>query len=613
MRLIAFKATHFRCLHNTDWISISNLSILTGENDGGKSATLQALGVLLNPKGIPSPDDYSYAPIATGMQESDVREKDMTLWGRFELNDPESALLKAVWGIEDRVVEVKRVFQVGSSLPAYLLSAQTHSDKVFKKPLDEYTVPDLKTIATQFVIDLSGTKLKQEIVDAIRNWLNTQPKVSAEVIFPDSLVGYLPEIRIFSSETALDPESEIRKTLVTQFRSLIETDKYSGTISQIKKEIESDLNVGLEKLAPFVKQYSSDIEKVTIRPNFNFASGLATTELQLLRKDGRPILLHQSGAGQRRRCSLAVYEWSQEIFKNRDENSRHLIMAFDEPDTHLDYKSQRHIFDIIRRFAELPAMQVIVCTHSLNFIERVPINHIAHYCLNRDSRHTQIEVLSTTDHEMTDLFMYEISKNMGLRNSVMLHERCFLVIEGGTELTALPVLFYKKYGMPLQSAGVCLVNGEGNYGARMFVKFLNTNKRQVIFLVDTDAVSTSGLQKHFTPASFKSDGIDEATQVHYVGTKEFEDAFSDEVWARMSQAFYPKKSGTVWTIADFTALRAKPKFSKEVQSLISIEGGLSFEPPKPDLGYMLAQVVNVTEIPAAVAKCLEESYRLANL
>ena len=75
--------------------------------------------------------------------------------------------------------------------------------------------------------------------------------------------------------------------------------------------------------------------------------------------------------------------------------------------------------------------------------------------------------------------MYEISKNMGLRNCVMLHERCFLAIEGSTEMAALPVLCYKKFGMPLQSAGICLINGEGTLGARMLVKFreCKTNDR----------------------------------------------------------------------------------------------------------------------------------------
>jgi putative ATP-dependent endonuclease of OLD family len=611
MKLISFKVEHFRCLYRAEWIPFSELSIFTGENDGGKSTTLQALEVFLNPKKCPLHDDFSYTPVTADSPCDNTHETSISLWAKFDLRDSERTLLNDVWGINDKTVEVKRTFLDGTPSSPYLLIALTYDDEDFKQPLGVYTISQLKEIATKFSINLGTAKLKQEIIDEIKKWLTSQPKTPSEVKLPDDLVSCLPEIQIFSSETALDPESEIRRTLSTQFRSLIETEKYSGTISQIKKDVETDLNTGLDKLAPFVKQYSNDVEKVAIRPNFNFASGLTTTELQLLRKDGRPIPLQQSGAGQRRRFSLAVYEWSQEIFKNRDENSRQLIMAFDEPDTHLDYKSQRQIFDVIKRFAYLPAMQVVVCTHSLNFIERVPINQIVHYRLDQTNRQTMLEILATTDHETTELFMYEISKNMGLRNSVMLHERCFLAIEGPTEYAALPVLFYKVFDMPLQSAGICLINGENNYGARMLVKFLITNKRQVLFLVDTDAVTTDSIRKIFTPASFQKDGIDESKQVHYVGVKEFEDSFPDDIWLRMAQINFPKQSGESWTKSDFAAIRGNPKFSKALQELIQKEANVE-EPTKLELGFKLAQCINANEIPQAIMNCIEHAYGIAN-
>jgi predicted ATP-dependent endonuclease of OLD family len=612
MKLIAFKAEHFRCLYQTDWIPFSELSIFTGENDGGKSTTLYALEIFLSPRKIPNVDDYSYTTVTPENLNGNLRETEITLQGKFELNPSEIVLLQAVWGINSPIIEVKRIFKADTPTTPYMLLAEAYDDDSFKQPLDDYTVAQLRDIATRFSIDIGAARLKQEIVEAIRDWVNGQPKVIAEVRLPDSLISCLPEVQVFSSESALDPESEIRRTLNTQFKTLIGTDKYSGTISQITKDIETDLNAGLDKLAPYVKQYSGDVQSVSIRPNFNFASGLTTTELQLTRQDGRPILLQQSGAGQRRRFSLAIYEWSQEIFKNRDENSRQLIMAFDEPDTHLDYKAQRQIFDVINKFADLPAMQVIVCTHSLNFIERVPINRIVHYSIDQAIRHTKLEVLSLDDHETTDLFMYEISKNMGLRNSVMLHERCFLIIEGSTEMTALPVLFYKTYEMPLQSAGICLLNGENSYGARMLVKFLNAHKRQVLFLVDTDAITTDGVKKHFTPSSFQTDGIDETAQVHYIGVREFEDAFSDEIWVRMAQANYPKLSGRAWEISDFRSLRGNPKFSRDVQTLIQSEAGLGYEPPKSDLGYKLAQCIDKTEIPDVILECFDKAYKFAN-
>ena len=146
----------------------------------------------------------------------------------------------------------------------------------------------------------------------------------------------------------------------------------------------------------------------------------------------------------------------------------------------------------------------------------------------------------------------------------------------------------------------------------MLVKFLNANRRQVMFLVDKDSATSPSSKKLFTSDSFKIDGIDEATQVHYVGTKEVEDTFPDELWVRMADKEYPKSSGTPWTNADFSSLRLKDKFSKEVQDLIKTEAGLSRKPPKQELGYKLAQCIEAAETPREILDCLEKAFLLAN-
>ena len=115
---------------------------------------------------------------------------------------------------------------------------------------------------------------------------------------------------------------------------------------------------------------------------------------------------------------------------------------------------------------------------------------------------------------------------MGLRNSLLLYERCFLVVEGETEFATLPYLFRLKYGQPLQNAGIVLVNGKGNSTARKLTEVLVANGKQVVFLVDQDS-RMNGAAKQFTAESFARDGIDETRQVFYVGMCEFEDSFQN--------------------------------------------------------------------------------------
>jgi len=137
------------------------------------------------------------------------------------------------------------------------------------------------------------------------------------------------------------------------------------------------------------------------------------------------------------------------------------------PDTHLDYLSQRKVFEIIKKIAQQDGVNAIVCTHSLKLIDRIPLTDVIHFELEGGT--TRINAIEAESPELTELFLYQISDSMGLHNSVMLNERCFLVIEGLTEMGALPVLFRLRFGFSPQAADVRIVNGEGGVGVRFSV------------------------------------------------------------------------------------------------------------------------------------------------
>ena len=76
MQLLAFRVQHFRCLYDTDWIPFFDLTLFTGENDGGKSTTLAALCLFLDPRAAPTNEDFSFA--AAGASEG-TRESTMEM------------------------------------------------------------------------------------------------------------------------------------------------------------------------------------------------------------------------------------------------------------------------------------------------------------------------------------------------------------------------------------------------------------------------------------------------------------------------------------------------------------------------------------------------------
>ena len=307
----------------------------------------------------------------------------------------------------------------------------------------------------------------------------------------------------------------------------------------------------------------------------------------------------------RRQVTLAVYEWNSEVLRSRvAEETRPVVLAFDEPDLHLDYGSQRKLFDIIRGFTGF-GIQVVVATHSLNFVNRVPVNKLNHYSLDSSER-TEIEhVPSGPDAE--ELFLFQVGAGMGLENSLMFYERCFLVVEGATEMGALPSLFERHTGTTMWSEGIRLLNGKGNGGVRLFAKFLNQSRRNVVFLVDEDAKTQSGSERMFSGERLAADGFDIDGQVHFLGPREFEEAFADEVWAKVGRAFYPREGEVQWSAAEFEQMRQETE-RRFKDSLLR-----AFRTDPATLGVRLAQCVEFSsEIPDAIRTCFDRARQMAN-
>lgn len=594
-----FKARHFRCLYDTDWIPIHNLTVLIGENDGGKTATVDALDILLSGKS-PDAEDFSFVP---GSQEQ--REQEMVLEGKFTLEANDISLLQNLCRYSNDQLVIRRDFRPDFAGP-WKYGTMVHTDERLCVDLAGYKIDTLREIGEEHGIDLRGLRLKDDIVDAIETWLASQPLVEGYRELPRAARDLLPQIQVFRSAEALDPQREVDAVLRTVFTAEIGGETYRGSLREISAQIEATLNQHVARLTPVVQKYRPEIAEVRVDPHFDYSRGLATSRLQLIGQDNRPISLDKRGEGIKRQVTLAVYEWNSELLAARpDEGARPLVLAFDEPDSHLDYYSQRKIFEIIQGLVK-PGIQIIICTHSLNLINRVPITNINHYYLGPDYC-TRVTALHSDDPATLEYFLDEIGKNMGLENSLMFHERCFLVVEGPSEMNALPPLFriWHEDRVSLTSTGIRLLNGENNVGARNFAKFLNDNNRHVVFMLDSDS-QKDPKGRIFTQESLRRAGFDLARQVFFVGDREFEDSFSDALWARVGNARWPREDGRPWQPDDFGALRSKErKFSDSLCA--------SFRASKPEIAYELAKCVdNPLEIPAQIQRCFEHALALAN-
>ena len=604
MKLVGFKAENFRCLLDTPWIPIHDLTVLIGENDGGKTATLDALSLFLSTNRKPDIDDFSKLGSRTPLESSTQGEQlpQITLEGCFELTQEEIDQLPEQCIRDGNRVTIRRKFTIETQSP-FLIEAMVHSDPRFRVNLGTYKVEVLRQLASEYSIEVPSSP-KNAIVEAINNWIAGQELERGELELATDLRALLPEFESF--ESASEPQSVVNQMLRRVYRDEIARDEIQDKLSDIERDIGSKLRSEAQSLKEYIQKYRERIEDITVDPQFNFEGGFQGADIQIKEIGREFVNLNKSGTGLQHHIRLAVYERNSGIIEKRsEERAKPVIWAFDEPDMHLDYKCQRKLFDIIQGFVR-SGVQVIICTHSINLVNRVPLQDLVHYSL--DARGcTEITTYEPTS-EDEEFFLHQIGTNMGLDNSLMFYERCFVAVEGEMEMNCLPILFETHTdGRRLITEGIRLINGEGNAGARLFAKFLNQKHKNVVLLVDEDCKTNPPQDKYFTADKLQADGFDVDSQVYFAGPREFEYLFPDEIWARVGNTIGTKKDdGSDWTASDIAAFRSDPNL-KLATSLRR-----AFRVDTTRLAYTLSKCVPKEEIPETITKCFDHALQIAN-
>jgi predicted ATP-dependent endonuclease of OLD family len=215
--------------------------------------------------------------------------------------------------------------------------------------------------------------------------------------------------------------------------------------------------------------------------------------------------------------------------------------------------------------------QALVCTHSVTFVDRAPYHTINLIKIDDEYRRSLIRIKATEDDVIID-FVNEIGRTVGLSNTVLLYERCFIVVEGPSEEIALPIIYKSLYKTTMLEDGIVLINLNTCSAWKSVLKILLTNRKGITyFLLDADCqvAGSSGyitndalLELGCTPDFYDS-------HIEYIGGKEFEDAFTDYIITKALNADFPLESGKTWKTKDIKDIRILgEKFSDVLQQKV---------------------------------------------
>lgn len=607
MRLVELSVTNFRSLGDVQGIPIHKQTILTGHNDCGKTATLDAIASLLGERAIIDSDISDFAvgePAQAALPAEEVEERrTVIIEGRFALSAAEKKVLGA-----GPSLRVRRRHVEGEG--GYLEWHAAVPENTALRNIPALKVAELRALASELGVTLreDQSSVKASWVEVLEEHAASTTKVTDWVVAPESVIAALPQLLYFKGDAAESPEAVVRSILTAKLREYTLREETRQKITDLEEEFSSLLKEDVARLQKLVEERCG-LDAFTVDPGVQFRPAVHSLSLTAAAPGQRAVPLAAAGSGRSRRVSLALWEASQELLSEQDQDGiGGMIIAYDEPDTHLDYDHQRRIMEMIKVSASAEQSTVIVATHSLNLIDGVDIQDIVH--LNsRDGRAYVQSLGAKDDDEETRRFLSNMAVSLGFRNSVLLHERCFVGVEGPTEYAALPILFKLAFGYPIQSAGIALWDCKGNDGALSFAKFLKKHKRTVVFLVDADTMRDK--QKSFNIDRLGKQGFTEADCLFIGDPNELEDVFSDRQWADTMNAAWPRDDAQQWTTQDISSLRISGKFSKSLHGMLR-QHSSNAPGSKEDMVVELThRLRKPSDVPAALVKSFEDAIKVA--
>jgi putative ATP-dependent endonuclease of the OLD family len=581
MLLESVTISGFRSIDSDLTVEVGSPTILAGHNDAGKSAVLDSIAFLLG-EAKPSDRDRTYGlPGPDGMPS---RVSETIVEGVFLIGPGEEEDL----GRSGRI-RVRRAYRESGTV-LEMLEAVPIDER-----LREIGSQDVKTLKFRLSgFGLSESGLKADLVARLADLVPDAEKEESWIPANAAVKRALPRVQRFDATSTQNPEEAILAALKTSYATHTEDDEIKGALSKVTRSLQQRVAEDAEALRRHIKKQCSDIGEIKIDPIVRLDSGLRSLEVSAVNGRGEQVHLGQSGTGRSRRIALAVWEFNADLLSGSSEDT---VLLYDEPDTHLDYGNQRGFMELLSAQSMLSHVRIVVATHSMNLIDGVDISNVVH--LRHEDSRTVADIIA--DDSEIGRHLGSIAASLGLRNTVLLHERLFVGVEGATEGRAFPVLFKLATGRQPQACGIAIWPCDNNEGALRFAQYLVKHQREVLIVVDEDSRDL----KIFKDPSLASHNLELGTHVLTVGVREFEDTFSDRQWADCANREWPRSDGRMWDVSDFSCHRSG-KFSKEIETMVR-ENSMVEISGKPEIMTRLALGLgSAEEVPEPLRTTFEE-------
>lgn len=574
MKIKELNVDGFRCLLGFEVRFEDDLTVIVGENDAGKSSLIECLKVVTQGRKVEKDDfnhDLTKMTICVGTEEfkfGKVYElnEDSIIEGNLTASPTEEYIEKIRAWLTDKDLDLEDTGEqekIRQTAKTIGLTVRSNSNIANLKAtiLEKFDGEDIEIVGASFPsfnnIQLDGRHF-------------------------ENVSGFFKEVFLKGKQSEIWDEKISEDQTIEEFVK----EKINSYSTHIEQSIK-DTGV-LSRMQLFLK----DLTEVKIEPIYQKKDLNIDAKVKFM-EHGKEVSIDKKGDGTKRRITMALLEYKKE--QSLIEHDASTIYLLDEPDTHLHVKAQIEFLDTVKGFAA-NGSQVILTTHSPFIINSVKPKKLR--LLENSNNHSKIKFIKSAP-DCAD----RILRSLGIENTYLFFSKHIIIVEGETEEQFIPSYFIRAFDETLSSSLVKVINCKGIPNIPGFAKALLEihNPENIHLLFDNDASPelTDLIDRLQIPDRRK----------YVVGTKEFEDAFTDEALYSAWHAYltsYEKEIPETWSVDAIRNLRAEcadngKKFSKEIRSLN--QGGKKMS--KPIFGNAIGQHLNDVDIPDRLLELIQ--------
>jgi len=486
MKLDKLKLKNFRSYSKETEIEVTDLNVIIGKNDVGKSSILEALDIFFNGK----PDKFDLC-ITSDNGRIEITCVFTELPEELILDDSIATSLADEYLVNsDGKLEIKKSFTI-SAVGSVSEESVIICDYPSNDDLEDLLSKKRKTLQLQFEelgIAPEGVNrtISKELRNAIRNHFyeggqiitqRKEIKINGKLDNEDNrrkiwtnLKKYLPIFSLFFVDKQLnDQDSDIQDPMKEIIKEVLKRDTITPLLDQLKEAVQNASTHLADDTIKKLNDLDSELAE-TLRSTFT-KEPTWNSIFKLTLEDNRGVPLNKRGSGIRRLVLLSFFR--AQVENRRTENAPNIIYALEEPETSQHPDFQLMVVNALKELSETDNAQVFFTTHNSNLAKEIPKASLRY--VYTDNGLLRVESGVNGDGSDNEEIIDRIIETLGALPDPKNKVKVLIFVEGENDVNAL-----KGYSKLLNASDENIINLENNEA----VAFIPTGGSQLKFYIE---------------------------------------------------------------------------------------------------------------------------------